>query len=610
MDINYILPEYINNQDFKHIILDNLLISSFIVQQLPEYISFMQIMSNIPAEYEYDMSMYIKKQDIKKVLKEITYNIAQTGSEIKTSNKNQIDIDIISKTKSDAEKIRQQIQLNNEEIYKMYMYFTLTTSIDKKDKFQTLLKSFESRLYSKQIISNAANFRQLEVYIANLPFCNINKNLTCENYKYLTTTNIAYLFAFGTNSVFDKNGIIFGLNAIDNCIIAIDIFSQKYTNANMCVLGSSGSGKSYFIKLNIIRQYFCGRNQYVFDPESEYISIAKKFDSVYIDFNDITTSYNIFSFNYFEIDSIDFLDKKIEEIIEFLSLVMDITSYQKQVLYHCIKKAYLKKGINDDKESIYDNDKNEINVYKKIKTDEKIINFDNVYFEIKQYISQNKKINKQQKEELKELKVNFENEILQKLKFLNTISNNNLQEKLIIFSFSNIDKNIATILVKFFLNLIYKKLKYDVKSNRNQLKNKKSIIYIDEVWKYISIYSKYKLDTDIFMLYKTIRKLNASIITITQDILDFFETKQGNFGKSILNNCSFRIFFKLNFSDTKILQQIGVIDLEQMKQLYKLNKGQANIFFNYSNIVMNIKSCDFEEKIIGGILNEDNSSNE
>ena len=609
--MNQILPEYIDTQNFKNIVLDNMCISSYIVNKLPQYVSFMQVMNDIPENYEYDIAMHIKKQDIKKVLNDITYNIAQTGSEIKTTNKNQIDIDIMHKTKTDAEKIRQQIQINNEEIYKMYMYFTLFTKLDNKDKFPTILKSFESKLYSKQIIVNAANFRQLDAYMATLPICRLDKNLMCENYKYLTTTNVAYLFAFASNSIFDKNGIIFGINSFDNSIIAIDIFSNKYTNANMCVLGSSGSGKSYFIKLSIIRQYFCGINQYVFDPESEYTSIAQKFDGVVIDFKSGKTRYNIFSFNYFEIEMSDFLNVKIQKILDFLNYVIDFTDFQRQVMYQCIKNAYFKKGINEEKENVYeklgDNDK--IYIHKKIKSGDKIINFEDVFKEINEYIKMQKKINKQQKEEINRLKTKFKLEILEKLNFLNNKSSNNLNNNLIVFNFSNIDSNISALLVRYFLDLIYSKLKYDTMQLEKQQANK-SVIYIDEVWKYISTYNEYKLDEYIFMLYKTIRKLNASIITITQDISDFFETNKGSYGKSILNNCAFRIFFKLNFSDTTMLQQIGVLDLDKTRQLYRLNKGQANVFFNYSNVIINVHSSEFEEKIIQGAGINDNSSNE
>lgn len=207
--INEILPSYIDSRYFRYIKLDEKIISSFAVKEYPKYIDFMQFMQSLPQNFNYDLGMYIKKQDVKKVLKDITYNLAGFESEIKTSSKNQIDIDIINKTKSDAAKIREQIQVNNQEIYAVYTYFTIYSENTYKDQFELLLKNFESKLYSKQIILNASNFRQLETYITTLPLNYINKRLQKENYRYLTTTNLSYMFPFCTSSIFDPFGVIF-----------------------------------------------------------------------------------------------------------------------------------------------------------------------------------------------------------------------------------------------------------------------------------------------------------------------------------------------------------------------------------------------------------------
>lgn len=372
----------------------------------------------------------------------------------------------------------------------------------------------------------------------------------------------------------------------------------------MCILGSSGSGKSFFVKLNIIRQYFLNKSQYIFDGESEYTTIAFKFKGTCIDFK--TSNYNILSFNDFELEDSDFLNKKVSQIVFFLDQILAMSDFEKQVLSYAIIQAYLKKGINSSIESIYYTYKDEkIMVNKKIKTGSDMISFVDVYDEISKYDKDFKTRSKTKKETLNSFKERFKQKIIKELSFLCNNSETNLTNRLVVFDLSKIDKDLAPILVKHFLGLISQKLKAQQKAK----KDIKSIIYIDEVWKYISIYGKYKLAEDIFMMYKTIRKLNASIVTITQDILDLFSSSNGEFGKSILNNCAFRMFFKLNFSDSDILQKIGIIDEINLRKLYKLNKGQALLFFNYSNIVLNIKANEFEEKLIeGGTNSEDYSS--
>ena len=70
--------------------------------------------------------------------------------------------------------------------------------------------------------------------------------------------------------------IFIGKNIYNNSLIFVDRYDQeKYKNANMCVFGTSGAGKSYYIKLNILRYRLFGIEQYVIDPEKELMNYIK-----------------------------------------------------------------------------------------------------------------------------------------------------------------------------------------------------------------------------------------------------------------------------------------------------------------------------------------------
>ena len=56
----------------------------------------------------------------------------------------------------------------------------------------------------------------------------------------------------------------------NNSLILIDRYNtNKYKNANMCIFGTSGAGKSFYTKLLILRNTLLGIEQYVIDPERE-----------------------------------------------------------------------------------------------------------------------------------------------------------------------------------------------------------------------------------------------------------------------------------------------------------------------------------------------------
>ena len=84
-------------------------------------------------------------------------------------------------------------------------------------------------------------------------------------------------YPFISSNIFDKNGVFIGTNIYNNSLIFIDKYDvNKYKNANISIFGTSGSGKSFFIKLMIIRYRLLGIEQYVIDPEREYINICNE----------------------------------------------------------------------------------------------------------------------------------------------------------------------------------------------------------------------------------------------------------------------------------------------------------------------------------------------
>ena len=102
-------------------------------------------------------------------------------------------------------------------------------------------------------------------------------------------------------------------------------------------------------------------------------------------------------------------------------------------------------------------------------------------------------------------------------------------------------------------------------------------------------------------MYKTIRKRNSARVTITQDVADYFEYKDGKYAKSILNNSCFKMIFK---TDPKELNNI-IINKESNNNVAFLNKGEAMLFVGNNNLKIKIQANDFERGIIYA---NDNSS--
>lgn len=595
-----IFPSSIDNTNFRYIKIDNIYSSSILITNFPRFTSFLQIIENIPKKYLYDMSIYIRKQDNMKVLKELTYYISSSSSEIKTINKNQIDIDILGQVKEDAKNLRKEIQINEQEIFSVNFLITFYNS-DKKILFDKI-KEFQSIIYSKGLTSNIANFRHLDSYILNLPL-NRNKEKILElNERTFTTNALSNIFPFYTRTIFDKNGIIFGFTQEENKICNIDIFDNKYINSNMCVFGSSGSGKSYFIKLLVIRLFLNGKNQFVIDPEGEYINIAKKLNGNYLEISSKTPIYYFNPFEILEYEIFMYKDRvieyKIEKITEFIIFLCNIKNENEiEGIKIAIKNVYNKFGIKKVDNVYKVSNKNKIYVEKNIINSNKFPIFEDLL----NYINS------------KKLKYKIKENIINKFPTFTKYTNINLKNNLNIFDTSNLNIKIESFFVNQIINGIVDNLKYINKKKENNLYEKNSsVIYIDEIWKYIKNNNLFEenihLGEKIFELFKTIRKNNASIVAITQDISDFFLLDNGNYSKSIINNSSFKIFFKLDFSDSEFLQKYYILGEEELYKINRLDKGQNLICFKNITLTLNIKANNYEKEIVEGDFNENNSS--
>lgn len=537
-------------------------------------------------KYPYNIGIYIDKLDTLKVLKDMSYNISNYKSEIKTTSKNQIDIDILNKQYMDAIELRKQIQIHNEEVYKFN--FILTFYSTNKDFLFNIIKEFQSKLFSKQIYSNITNFRNLDSYFMTLPFNNYNNSLIDKTYRNITTSALCNIFPFYTRNVFDKNGIIFGYTKNENKLSIIDIFENKYINSNITILGSSGSGKSYFSKLIFLRHFLKNKIQYIFDIEGEYINLANKLGVNVIQFDSSNNNKYINIMDINEIDlkiyKDDVLNIKIKEIISFINRILNINRKEEEYLRKAIIKAYFKKGITYDTKTLYvKNNGSEIYLENKIKEKEMFPNMYDLLREINAI-------------SLKE-KIKY---IIKEYKEFSNYSNVDLFSSLI-FDTKNLSKKKINIVTYYLLKKI---------SNYLSLIdfNNKVIIYIDEVWKYISNKEELDLADLICSLYKSIRKNNASIVTITQDISDFFSLNNGSYGKAILNNSEFKVFFKLEYSDTEILTKLNIITKDNLIDIARLEKGTMFLGFCNNITILKVKSSTYENKIIEGIKDEDFSS--
>ena len=408
------------------------------------------------------------------------------------------------------------------------------------------------------------------------------KNVTRRN---ILTSGLLATYPFLTSSIFDEDGVLIGSNIINNSLIFIDKYSNKYKNSNMCVFGTSGAGKSFFNKILILRYRLLGYEQYVIDPEREYTYLCDNLDGTMIKIGPNSNTYiNILDIREESLEESQngYLATKIIKLIGFFNLIFgEIDEEEKSLLEQKIVKMYSKKGITFNDNSLFKNyDKNKIISNKKFKESRDMPILEDLYNEL---------INDKNTKKMGIKLIPF---IKGSMSYFNNYTNIEIKNKLIIADVYELGEDNLKYGMYLFTELFWDK----IKKNRNIKKS----IYLDEIWRLIGVTSNKEVASFIYKIFKTIRKYGGSAIAITQDIYDLFSLENGTYGRSILNNSSVKCFFSLEEENLNILQKYENISDREKIEIKSLKRGEALMVIGDNHIIAKIECADYEEKLING----------
>ena len=529
-----------------------------------------------------NLSIFYEKQDQYKTIKDLTYHIGNVGVDISGKNKNREDIDIAIYTYNDAKYIRKEMQVNNEDLYFLYIYVDVFADNLKDLKFY--LNNIEGLMQSKGLQTRRANFREEQIFRSCLPIIENDIDIKNSARRNVLTSGLVSTYPFITSSIFDEEGIFIGKNIYNNSLIFVDRYNtEKYRNANMCIFGTSGAGKSFYTKLLILRYRLMGIEQYVIDPEREYVNLAKELNGTEIKIGPSSNTFvNVFDIREESLEDGEkgYLATKIAKLIGFFNLIFgELDEEEKAILEEKIIELYSLKNINFDDESLFIENKNNI-ISKKFKS-----SFDMPILEEFYEILKND-------ERTKKFSIKLIPFIKGSLNFFNNYTNIELDNKLIIADVYELGEENLKFGIFLFTELFWDKIKI----NR---KNKKAI-YLDEIWRLIGVTSNKEVASFIYKIFKTIRKYGGSAVAITQDVSDLFSLENGIYGKSILNNSSIKSFFLLEEENIKVLSENVNLSEKEKIEIKSLKRGESLMFIGDNHVLAKVECSEKEKKVLEG----------
>ena len=207
---DFISPSYINLKNPKHLEIDEYLYSGIIIVNYYREYNELILKSLIETNINMNISIFYEKCDTSKIIKELAYNIGNVGVELKQSGENRVDSDIAEFTYNDAKYIRKEIQINNEEVYFLYIYLTLFSKEQKELEYN--LDKIEGILQSRGLQTRRANFRQEQIFLSCLPIFENDEILKTVGKRNILTSSLISTYPFISSSIFEENGIYIGNN--------------------------------------------------------------------------------------------------------------------------------------------------------------------------------------------------------------------------------------------------------------------------------------------------------------------------------------------------------------------------------------------------------------
>ena len=531
---------------------------TYYVSSYPSYIDFLWTRDMLNLYSKRDMSWFIYPADDSLIRSMLKRRSTMLKAEISTSQQKGITIDTdVNVEYSDVENIRQKLATREEWYFETSMYTTIYEH--NEEKLRDEAKKFEQKIAWYGIRVKLASQRMDEWMTATLPICIDDLDIP----RSTVTTSLAGSFPFISNDLIEDQWILYGVNLHSWSLVIFDRFAKRLPNANSIVLATSGAGKSFAVKLEILRYLLLGIDVIVIDPENEYRSIAKKVDGTYVDISVSSEQY----INPFDlppkIEDIDYkkwdlLRGQIMNLIGLIAvLISGLSPEEEALLDRALQATYALKEITLEDDSL---------IGKTVPTMQDLLNVlegtawaDNIAVRLSKYVSGT-----------------FGT-------LFNNSTNIDLNNQLTVFSIRDLEDTLKTPAMFNILNYIWTKVRS---------KKKKRLLVVDEAW----IMMQEEVSANfLYQLIKRARKYGLGVTTITQDVEDFINSP---YGKPIVSNASFQLLLKQSTSSISSLEKTFWLSEAEKQQLVASNIWEWLIFAGSQHVAVKIMASPSETEFI------------
>ncbi|MCL5970396.1 MAG: ATP-binding protein [Patescibacteria group bacterium] len=539
--------------DFNYIRVGERFYRNFFVVGYPRFVSPGWLQPLIDFDHTLDISMFIYPTLSSDILSDLRRKIAEMEATISSDMQAGKVVDAkVTAALEDALGLQEELAKGMERFFQFGLYTTISS--ETLSDLNETSKKLSTILSSLMLTIKTSTLQMEEGFKTTIPLGQDKIYIT----RNMDTTSLASTFPFTSATLTQDKGVMYGINEQNGSLIIFDRYSLE--NANEVVLGKSGSGKSFLIKLEAMRQFAFGTEVIIVDPEGEYESLCRALGGEYVAF----TPSSPIKINPFDLSGLyeegeNELGLKIMSLQALLKIVMGkLDAQHEAILDRALVATYQQKGITTDPQT---------------QTKEPPL-MEDLY----------KTLLGMENDTAKELALHLEKFIKGSLSgIFNQQSNFNIKNPLTVFSIKRLEDELRPIAMHIVLDFVWTKIRRDLK---------KRLLILDEAWYMM----KYEDSASfVYGIAKRARKYFLGLTTATQDVEDFLST---DYGKAVLSNSSIQMLLKQGAAEVDLVSKTFYLSEGEKELLLSADIGEGLFFAGQNHAAIKVVAAPFEHSLI------------
>ena len=540
--------------DPKFLRLGHKIVKTIFVLGYPRYLTVGWFSPIINMNVPLDIAMYFYPLNITDVLIQMRNKVGILEAQLREDTDKGAPRDPVREVAyRDLEELRDNITQGKEKFFQFALYVTIYA--DDEEKLIQITSQVEQVFATKLIITKEVFYQAEQGFNSTMPLGNDELLITFN----MNSSPIASSFPFISADLSSESGILYGINRHNNSLIIFDRFSMP--NANMVVFATSGAGKSYAVKLEILRSLMMGTDVIIIDPEMEYKNLSDAVGGTYVNVSLSSRS----KLNPFDLPRPTGETMTVEDVLRsavitlkgLLRLMLGTFTHEEDALLdRALLETYAKKDITGQ------SDLSKIEPPTMLDLEEILdgmVGGDSLKQRLSKYTSGT-----------------FSG-------LFTSLTNINMNNQLVIFSVRDLEDELRPIGIYNIINYIWNV----VRSER-----KKRILIIDEAWWLMQHEDSAKF---IFALVKRCRKYYLGITTISQDVNDFLSS---TYGKAIVTNSAMQLLLKQSSAAIENIQKTFLLTEGEKYLLLEGSVGEGIFFAGQNHAAIKIIASPTEDQLV------------